>query len=145
MKRNYPNQILALWTTFLLGTLFHTQLALMPLFHGQDVAHQHNNGEISWILWLMLVFFLLPMLAIIATTFTQTRRYRVIHFGLTIIYSFLNLLHVVMDLFVTPIAWYQITLMIVLFFMGLLLNITAYQWMQQYRHEKPISTNAMLY
>jgi hypothetical protein len=29
----YPEKIAALWTTFLLGTLFHTQLGLMPLFH----------------------------------------------------------------------------------------------------------------
>ena len=139
MKTNYQDQIVALWTAFLLGILFHTQLGLMPLFHGQDVAHLHDGGEIAWIFWLMLVFFLLPLLAIIATTFTQTRKYRVLHFWLTVVYSVLNFLHVVMDLFVTPIAWYQIALMVVLFLIGLLLNIVGYQWLKHYRQEKRLS------
>ena len=55
---NYREKIIALWTVFLLGTLFHTQLALMPLFHGIDVAimgHHHQEtatiAEIQPILW----------------------------------------------------------------------------------------------
>ena len=43
---DYQVKIIALWTVFLLGTVFHTQLALMPLFHGLDVAivgHQHGT------------------------------------------------------------------------------------------------------
>ena len=139
MKTNYQNQIVALWTAFLLGLLFHTQLGLMPLFHGHDVAHLHETNEITWIFWLMLLFFVLPMLAIITTPFTQARKYRVTHFWLTMIYSVLNLLHIVMDLFVTPIAWYQITLMVVLLLIGLLLNLVSYQWMKHYRPEKRLS------
>ena len=30
-------KIITLWGVFLLGLLFHTQLALMPLFHGLPV------------------------------------------------------------------------------------------------------------
>ena len=66
---NYPEKIIALWAVFLLGTLFHTQLALIPLFHGIDVAimsHHHQEtatlAEITPILWGMLWFFILPML-----------------------------------------------------------------------------------
>lgn len=70
------------------------------------------------------------MIAIIATTFTQSRRYRVIHFGLTIIYTGLNFLHVTMDLTVQPIAWYQIALMTFLFCVGLLLNWVSWEWMK---------------
>ncbi|WP_013323017.1 hypothetical protein [Gloeothece verrucosa] len=126
------NKIVTLWTIFLLGTLFHTQLGLMPLFHGQTIVHSHEAGSISWILWLMLLFFLLPMLAMIGCIFNESHRYRVVHFGLTVIYSVLNLTHLVMDLFVTPIAWYQIALMAILFGIGLILNIVAYQWMKKH-------------
>ncbi|MDJ0636171.1 MAG: hypothetical protein QNJ34_23520 [Xenococcaceae cyanobacterium MO_188.B29] len=141
---NYREKIIALWTVFLLGLLFHTQLGLMPLFHGIDVAimgHYHQEvatvAEIEPILWGMLVFFMLPMLAIIATAFYEFKRYRVFHFGLTLVYTVLNLIHAIADLLVTPIAWYQIVLMVLLLFIGILLNIVAYQWMRVgYRRHK---------
>lgn len=130
MSTNYPERINALWTVFLLGTLFHTDLGLMPLFHGQTVALSDTHAKVSEILWLMLVFFTLPTIAIIATTFTHSKRYRVIHFGLTTLYSVLNFLHVVLDLMVKPIVWYQIALMIFLFGVGLLLNWVSWQWVK---------------
>ena len=146
-KLDYSTKIIALWTVFLIGTLFHTQLALMPLFHGIDVAmvgHHHQESatiaEIEPILWGMLIFFILPILAIVATAFYDFKRYRVFHFGLTLFYTVLNLLHVVFDLFVDPIAWYQIALMSLLFALGILLNLVAYQWMQaSSRRQKKIT------
>ncbi|MEB3177758.1 MAG: hypothetical protein VKL59_01755 [Nostocaceae cyanobacterium] len=133
MAVNYRGKIIALWTVFLLGTLFHTELGLMPLFHNLPVAESQKAeslADISGIMWLMLGFFVLPMLAIIATAFADSPRYRIIHFGLTVVYSILNLLHVILDLFVQPIVWYQIALMVLLFFVGLLLNLVAFQWMR---------------
>ncbi|MHC5769490.1 MAG: hypothetical protein ACYTXI_28540 [Nostoc sp.] len=133
MAVNYRERIIALWTVFLLGILFHTQLGLMPLFHGLSVVESQkatNLNDISGIMWLMLGFFALPMLGIIVTAFTDSKRYRSIHFGLTIFYSIINLLHLILDLFVQPVLWYQIALMVLLFFVGLLLNITAFKWMR---------------
>ena len=134
---NYREQIIALWMVFLFGTIFHTQLALMPLFHGMDIAimgHHHQEAatmvEIAPILWGMLLFFVLPMLAIVATAFWEFKRFRVFHFGLTLVYTVLNFAHAIADLLVDPIAWYQIVLMVLLFLTGILLNIVAYQWMQ---------------
>jgi len=133
MAVNYRERIIALWTVFLLGTLFHTQLGLMPLFHGLSVVESQkatNINDVSGIMWLMLGFFVLPMLAIIVTGFANSKRYRIIHFSLTVFYSIMNLLHLVLDLFVQPVLWYQIALMVLLFFVGLLLNTTAFQWMR---------------
>jgi hypothetical protein len=133
---NYQEKIIVLWIVFLLGTLFHTQLGLMPLFHGISVAGTHthdgasNLADIAYVFWLMLGFFLLPMLAIIATAFYDSKRYRVVHFGLTVFYTVMNFLHVVLDLFVDPIAWYQIFLMVFVFLVGILLNVVSFQWMQ---------------
>ena len=135
---NYREKIIALWTVFLLGTLFHTQLALIPLFHGIDVAmmsHHHQEtatiAEIQPILWGMLLFFVLPMIAIVSTAFYNFRRYRVFHFGLTLVYTILNFLHLFADLLVEPIAWYQIVLMMLLFSIGILLNLVSYQWLKR--------------
>jgi hypothetical protein len=133
MKSNYPNQVMALWVAFLLALLFHTDLGLMPLFHGQSVTHSQDIKDISWILWLMLLFFLLPLWGIILPTFTHSKKYRTFHFWLTVLYSFLNFSHLIADLLVKPIAWYQIALMTNLCLVGFLLNIVSYRWMIQ-RH-----------
>jgi hypothetical protein len=132
INANYPEKICALWSVFLLGTLFHTQLGLMPLFHGLSVVQSEaqNIESIAWILWLMLAFFAIPMVVIILTLFTHSMRYRRLHLGVTIFYSVLNILHLVADLSVPPLRWYQIVLMAMLVGVGFLLNWTAYQWTQ---------------
>ena len=133
---NYQEKIITLWTVFLLGTLFHTQLALMPLFHGIDVAimshHQEiaTMAEIEPILWGMLLFFILPIVAIAGTVFYQFKRFRLFHFGFTLIYTVLNFAHLVADLLVVPVAWYQIVLMLLLLIIGILLNIVSYKWLK---------------
>lgn len=130
---NFREKIIALWTAFLLGTLFHTQLSLMPLFHGLSIIESQpasKLSDISAIMWLMLVFFVLPMLAIITTTFINSKRYRIFHFGLTVFYSIMNLFHIIADLLVQPILWYQIALMVILFVIGLLLNFVSFQWIK---------------
>ena len=138
---------MALWAVFLIGTLFHTQLALMPLFHGIDVAmmaHHHQESatiaEITPILWGMLLFFALPMLAIVATAFYQFKNFRTLHFGMTLVYTVLNFAHLVADLLVDPIAWYQIALMSLLLAVGVLLNIVAYQWLKVGIRDRKIAT-----
>ncbi len=135
MQPNYTSQVISLWTAFLLALLFHTDLGLMPLFHGQNIAHSQHNQDISWILWLMLAFFVLPLVAIILPTFTDHKSYRIFHFWLTVVYSVLNFAHLLADLFVSPIAWYQIALMMILVLIGLLLNLVSYRWMTCYGRE----------
>jgi len=133
--KTIQEKIIILWTVFLLGTLFHAQLGLMPLFHGINITiaseqEATNIAEIANILWLMFAFFTIPMVAMIATAFTNSKRYRMFHFGLTVVYSVLNLLHLVLDLMVKPIIWSQITLMLILLLVGLILNLVAWQWMK---------------
>ena len=129
MSSNYPQKINALWTAFLLGTLFHTDLGLMPLFHNMQVEHSHAAGNLNQIFGFMLIFFVLPMLAIIAPTFTDAKSYRTLHFWLTVVYSILNLGHLIADIVVLA-PWYQLLLMVLLLLIGLLLNLVSFQWLK---------------
>jgi len=140
MAVSHQEKIITLWTVFLLGILFHTQLGLMPLFHNQSIAisDSHEMGGIAWILWLMFGFFAIPMIAIIATLFNESKRFRTIHFGITIFYSVMNFFHIVADLLVKQIAWYQIALMLLLFAIGILLNLVSFRWMKE-RIARPIA------
>ncbi|MGA7936895.1 MAG: hypothetical protein WCA35_25285 [Kovacikia sp.] len=138
MAASHREKIITLWAVFLLGILFHTQLGLMPLFHNLSVgaADSHGTENITWILWLMLGFFVVPMLAMITTLFNSSRWYRRVHFGITVFYSVMNFFHIVADLMVKPIAWYQIALMVLLFLVGLLLNLISFQWIKREANRK---------
>jgi hypothetical protein len=132
MNLNRQTKIIALWAVFLFGIVFHTQLAVMPLLYGQDVALPNAPGKAPVIdLWLMLVFFILPAIAIVATVLNDSKRYRAIHFWLTVAYSVMNLAHVVSDLAVRPIEWYQIVLLLGVFINGIFLNIVSFQWIKE--------------
>ena len=128
---HFPLKIMALWTVFLLGLLFHTQLALMPLFHGIDVAasHTHEYMSLDVIMWFMVVFFGLPLLAILGSVFCPSKRFCRLHFGLTLVYTVLNAVHLVMDILVAAPS-YQLILMVLLLGVGLLLNWVSYQWLR---------------
>jgi ABC-type spermidine/putrescine transport system permease subunit II len=87
-------------------------------------------ADIAPVMWLMLGFFVPPIAAIIATSFTNSQSYRKFHFGFTILYTVLNLAHLIADLMVQPIIWYQIALMAMLLAIGLLLNWVSFQWLK---------------
>jgi hypothetical protein len=128
----YTSKIITLWTVFLLGSLFHTQLALMPLFHGMEVteSHAHDFASVNFIFWFMFFFFLIPLVAIVTATFSQSKQFRNFHFWLTVVYSILNFLHLVIDAMIS-VPRYQILLMGFLFVVGLLLNLVSYQWKKE--------------
>jgi ABC-type spermidine/putrescine transport system permease subunit II len=132
---DYSHRIVNLWTVFLLAMLFHTDLGLMPLFHDLSVAEFHGQtmSDVSPILWLMLVFFILPLFAIIVISFSQSRKVRQVHFGLTVAYSVLNLGHLIADLSLETIVWYQIFLMTFLFLLGLLINVVSWRWLRVFK------------
>ncbi len=128
---SFPLKVTALWTVFLLGLLLHTQLALMPLFHGVNVAESHTHEYISLdvVMWFMLIFFGLPLLAILGSVFWPSRQFRQLHFGMTLGYTVLNGIHLTMDVLVGAPS-YQLVLMVLLFGVGLLLNWVSYRWMR---------------
>ncbi|MBV5261705.1 hypothetical protein FLX56_25155 [Synechococcus moorigangaii CMS01] len=133
MANRDPAQITALWSTFLLGTLFHTDLGLMPLFHEMAVEHSHAPGNLNLIFGFMLFFFTIPMVLIILVNFTNSQGFRQLHFGITVLYSVLNLGHLIADIVVRA-PWYQLMLMMLLLAIGLLLNLVAFQWRQKRYH-----------
>jgi hypothetical protein len=127
IRNNLAFKITALWTVFLLGTLFHTQLALMPLFHGVNVAQSHTHGYVSmdFVMWFMLIFFVLPLWAIVGCAFSPNLRFYRLHFVMSLVYTVLNLAHLVVDVIIA-VPGYQLVLMLLLLLIGLLINWVAY-------------------
>jgi hypothetical protein len=129
---NSQQKIIALWALFLFGMVVHVQLGVMPIFYGQSVNIPGSHGVApQQDLWLMLGFYLMPMLVILGTLLTESRSFRVGHFGLTVFYSVMNVLHIGFDLTVNPIEWYQILLVLVVFINGIVLNFVALDWVKE--------------
>lgn len=134
-------KIITLWTAFLLGMLFHTQLALMPWFQGLAYSHTHDYLQLANLFWLMLGVFGIAMAAFIATAFVKGQRYKTLHFGLTLIYTIINISHLVLDLIVR-VPSYQLCLMGYLLFIGLLLNVVAFHWFRSELNKQPVLRSA---
>ncbi|MEI6381966.1 MAG: hypothetical protein WCO81_13990 [Cyanobacteriota bacterium ELA615] len=129
MLNSYPQKITSMWISFLLGSLFHTELGLMPLFHNLKVEQSEVQGNLDAVFGFMLFFFTIPMLLIIFPSFIQNRNYRRWQFGLTIAYSLMNFGHLIADIIVRA-PWYQLILMLLLFLIGLTLNLVSFQWLK---------------
>lgn len=139
-----PLRLITLWIAWLLAMLFHVDLGLMPLFHGQSPEiHSHVGQEMLPVLFgAMLGYFLLPVIAIVLIAYAATaqgrpgaasaaagwRPWRRIHFWFSVVYSVTNVPHLIADILVPDARLDQIVLMVALVVFGLLINIEAWRW-----------------
>ena len=118
--------------------LFHVDLGLMPLFHGLSpkIESQVPENSLPLLFWGMLVYFLLPLLAILLTAYAASdpshprrwRRWRQGHFWISVIYTLTNLPHLIADILVPDSRSDQVALMLVLVLIGLLINLEGWHW-----------------
>jgi hypothetical protein len=138
---NHALRLITLWIAWLLAMLFHVDLGLMPLFHGQspEIHSQVPEGALPWLFGAMLGYFLLPLIAIVLIAYAATaagpearwRPWRRIHFWFSVIYSVTNFPHLLADILVPDARLDQIVLMVALTILGLLINLEAWRWWRQ--------------
>lgn len=133
----YGLRLISLWTVWLLAMLFHVDLGLMPLFHGQspEIHSQVSDQALPWLFGAMLGYFLLPLIAIVLIAYACTavapqrwRAWRRIHFWFSVVYSITNLPHLIADILVPDGRIDQIVLMVALVVFGLLINLQGWLW-----------------
>lgn len=130
-----------LWLAYLLAMLFHVDLGLMPLFHGlsPEIASHVKPERLSLVFWGMLIYFLIPLLAILLITWTASnpatagswRWWRRGHFWLSVVYTITNVPHLIADILVPDSRADQVALMVVLLGLGLLINVEGWRWWRQ--------------
>ena len=128
----------SLWLSWLLAMLFHVDLGLMPLFHGisPQIKGQVADSQLPGLFATMLGYFLVPLAAVVGIAYacsnpTKKRRsgpWRRIHFGVSVIYSLSNMVHLVADILVPDSRADQVVLMGVMVAIGLLINREAWLW-----------------
>jgi hypothetical protein len=139
-------RLITLWITWLLAMLFHVDLGLMPLFHGQspEIESHVPSSALPLLFGAMLGYFLLPLIAIVLIAYADTagtdtagapargwRPWRRIHFWFSVIYSITNLPHLIADIVVPDARPDQIVLMLALTGFGLLINLEGWRWWRQ--------------
>lgn len=131
-------RLMSLWLVWLLAMLFHVDLGLMPLFHGQSPEiHSHVEASaLPWLFGAMLGYFLLPLIAVVLIAYACTssappqrwRGWLRIHFWFSVVYSITNLPHLIADILVPDARVDQIVLMAALVVVGLLINLEGWSW-----------------
>ena len=131
-------RLISLWLAWLLAMLFHVDLGLMPLFHGQspEIHSQVAISALPWLFGAMLAYFLLPLIAVVLIAYASTsaappqrwRAWRRLHFWFSVVYTITNLPHLVADILVPDSRLDQIVLMLALVVFGLLINREGWHW-----------------
>ena len=129
----------SLWLGWLLAMLFHVDLGLMPLFHGisPQIKGQVADSQLPGLFATMLGYFLVPLAAVVGIAYASSnptsRRqpWRLAHWGLSVVYSLSNMVHLVADILVPDSRPDQVVLMGVMVAVGLLINREAWLWWRQ--------------
>jgi hypothetical protein len=127
-------KISVLWAIFLFGMIFHTLLAIMPVFWGQSVTmaqEQIDTHSLTPMMWMMLFFFLVPMIIIALTLFIETKWHKITNFIFTLLFTLFNIWHLMGHAGETPIDLRQIVLLTFVLISGILLNIVSYKWIKE--------------
>ena len=126
----------SLWVAWFLCLLFHTDLGLMPLFHGlsPEIESQLAPELLPQVFWAMLLYFLLPLLAYLLISYAASdqgagwRRWRWFQLGLSVVYTLTNIAHLVVDILIPDSRSDQVLLMAVMVLIGLLINRESWRW-----------------
>ena len=121
--------------------LFHVELGLMPLFHGQspEIESHVDAAQLPLLYGAMLGYFLLPLLAVLLIAYAASdppgsrrwRPWRRIHFWFSIVYTITNIPHLIADIVVPDSRLDQVVLMLVLVLLGLAINLEGWRWWRQ--------------
>ena len=128
----------SLWVAWFLCMLFHVQLGLMPLVHGQSpqIESQLSLKWLPMLYWSMLIYFLIPLVAIILIAYAASdyvapqrwRPWRRGHFWLSMVYTVTNIPHLLADILVPDSRTDQVLLMAFMVMLGLLINLEGWRW-----------------
>ena len=131
----------SLWQAYLLAMLFHVDLGLMPLFHGQspEISAKTPAAQLGLLFWAMLIYYLIPLVALLRISWAASepsraggwRRWRCSHFWISVVYTVTNIPHLIADILVPDSRGDQVALMAVLLLIGLLINREGWAWWRQ--------------
>ncbi len=127
-------KVVTLWVIFLFGMILHSLLGIFPLFWGESISmsqEQIAKNPMQSSLYMMLFFFLIPMIIIVLTSFLETKWYRITNFVFSLLFSLMNVFHLFEHLGESPVDLHQIVLLTFVLISGIMLNIVSFKWLKE--------------
>ncbi|MBO6550781.1 MAG: hypothetical protein JJ964_14320 [Rhizobiales bacterium] len=123
------HSIAILWLVYLAGMATHMSLALLPLLSGFDVTEDSMKGRLPIKeKWMLMFFTIIPMLIIGVIFLTDHVTIRWANLIFSIVFTFMNFMHLLQHLKARPIDNAQNILLGVLALLSLELNYLSYNW-----------------
>lgn len=131
MDTGYKHRIAVaiLWVLLLIAFLWHTILALMPLFYGITVAHAElasqdpDGGK-----WMMLGFGMAFITFAGLAALIQNKIYRWINFGFAALATLANLAHLAEHAFAGNVGIIDLIFLVFTLALSITLAIVSFQW-----------------
>ncbi len=127
-------QVITLWIIFLFGMILHSLLGIFPLFWGESISmsqEQIAKNPMESSMWMMIFFFLIPLIIIVFTSFIETKWYRITNFVFTLLFTLMNIWHLFGHLGESPADTRQIVLLTFILLSGVMLNIVSFGWLKK--------------
>ena len=127
-------KVVTLWIIFLFGMILHSLLGIFPLLWGESISmsqEQIAKNPMGSSMWMMLFFFLIPMIIVLLTSFIEAKWYRITNFVFTLLFTLMNIWHLFGHLGENPIDPRQIVLLTFVFISGVMLNIVSFKWFKE--------------
>lgn len=122
-------RVIVLWVVCLIGMILHFNYHVSKIFYGINVVRPGATGEISAMAHVMKsVYYHLPMIFIVAQLYVTAAWFRLTMFGISIIYSFSHVLHVVDEVTKPVLDWSQIPLLSLVLIFSVLLNWSSWMY-----------------
>lgn len=131
---NKRTKIVTLWIVFLFGLTFHTLFAVIPIFGGESVAMSQEmiaKNPMAPMMWMMLFFYLIPMIVMVMVLFIEAKWNKVTNFVLTLVFTLFNIFHIAEHCGETTVDGRQIVLLTFVLISGVFLNIVSFRWMKE--------------
>ena len=111
--------------------VFHSLLAVMPIFFGANVAMLEATGVVpAGMMWMSLFFYLIPMIVIVVILLIEAKWNKVTNFIITLVFTVMNIFHLTEHAGTSPVDPCQIILLTFVMIFGIILNIASYRWVK---------------
>lgn len=136
---NNQQKIITLWLLLVVSMLLHQTFHLSKLFYGINVARPGADGIIPDIVYIKRIgFYILPMIYISFLLFVQAKWIRVMNFGISLIYTGINIMNLTGEFGKKTFDYSQVLLLSFIVIASLLLNFASLKFLQEYKTQQPV-------
>lgn len=132
MKLENRMKVILLWIVLLFGMMAHSQLAVMPVFFGVDVAIPGAAGSMPVSMgWMCLFFYLVPLLLVVGVMSSGAKWFRITNLMFGGLIALLNASHLCEHAAEVPVDRVQVVLLGWVLIFSIIQCGVSFQWAKE--------------